>query len=97
MSPGGGELVATNEPTVISEPFLDAIVVEDSQSDGSFPNPPAPMRAIGVRFSVRSTIFSISSSRPKQAHGGGGGNSPGRTLRKSKTVNPMGYEIVDLL
>ena len=40
MSPGSGELVATNEPTVISEPFLDAIVVEDSQSDGSFPNPP---------------------------------------------------------
>ena len=40
MSLGGGELVATNEPTVVSKPFLYAIVVEDSQSDGGFPNPP---------------------------------------------------------
>jgi len=42
-----------------------------------FPMPPAPMRAMGVRFSVRPTILSISSSRPKNALGGGGGNSPG--------------------
>ena len=41
-----------------------------------FPIPPAPMRAIGVKFSTRPTIFSISSSRPKQALGGGGGDSP---------------------
>ena len=40
MSAGGGELVATDEPTVGSEPFLDAIVVEGGQSDGRFPNPP---------------------------------------------------------
>ena len=37
---GGGELVATDEPTVVSKPFLDAIVVKDSQGDGCFPNPP---------------------------------------------------------
>ena len=41
-----------------------------------FPIPPAPMRAIGVRFSARPTIFSISSLRPKQALGRGGGGSP---------------------
>ena len=41
------------------------------------PIPPAPMRAMDVRFSARPTIFSISSSRPKHAFGGGGGNSPG--------------------
>ena len=40
MGAGGRELVATDEPTVVSEPCLDAIVVEDSQSDGSFSNPP---------------------------------------------------------
>ena len=39
--------------------------------------PPAPMRAIEVRLSARPIIFSMSSSRPKQAPGGGGGNSPG--------------------
>jgi hypothetical protein len=35
----GGELVATDEPTVVTKPLLDAIVVEDGQGDGSFPNP----------------------------------------------------------
>ena len=39
MSARRRELVASDEPTVISEPFLDAIVVEDRQSDGRFPNP----------------------------------------------------------
>ena len=42
-----------------------------------FPIPPAPIRAIGVRLSERLMIFSISSPRPKQALGGGGGDSPG--------------------
>ena len=41
-----------------------------------FPIPPTPMRAIGARLSARLTIFSINSSRPKQAPGGGGGDSP---------------------
>ena len=36
------------------------------------PIPPAPMRAIGVRLSARPMIFSINSSRPIQAPGGGG-------------------------
>ena len=35
MSEGGGELVATDEPTMVAKPLLDAIVVEDGQSDGS--------------------------------------------------------------
>ena len=39
-----------------------------------FPIPPGPMRAIGVRFSAKPMIFSISSSRPKQVLGGGGGS-----------------------
>ena len=48
-----------------------------------FPIPPAPMRAMGVRFSAKPTILSISSSRPKHALGGGGGNSPGGMLYAS--------------
>ena len=36
----GWELVTTDKPTVVSKPFLDAIVVEDRQYDGCFPNPP---------------------------------------------------------
>ena len=42
-----------------------------------FPIPPAPMRAIGIRLSTRSTISPMSFSRPKKALGGGGGDSPG--------------------
>ena len=38
MTTGGSELVATNEPTVVAKPFLDPIVVEDSQSDGGLAN-----------------------------------------------------------
>ena len=40
------------------------------------PIPPAPMRAMGARFSARPTIFSINLLRPKQALGAGGGDSP---------------------
>ena len=52
-----------------------------------FPIPPAPMRAMGLRVSARSTIFSINPSRPKQALGRGGGNSPRRTLLKCQIVD----------
>jgi len=34
------ELVATDEPTVVSEQFPDATVVEDDESDSRFPDPP---------------------------------------------------------
>ena len=40
MRERGGELVTTDEPAVDSEPLLDAIVVEGSQSDGCFPDAP---------------------------------------------------------
>ena len=39
MSARCRELVTTDEPAVVSESFLDAIVVEDSQGDGCFPDP----------------------------------------------------------
>ena len=61
-----------------------------------FPIPPGPMRAIGVRFSARSMISSINLARPKQALGGGGGDSPGEILNIYKTVNPRVFEITDL-
>ena len=38
MGARGGELVATDESAVVPEPFLDAVVVEDGQSNGSFPD-----------------------------------------------------------
>ena len=40
MSAGCRELVATDEPAVVSKPLHDAIVVEDSQGNGRFSDPP---------------------------------------------------------
>ena len=40
MSEGSRKLIATDKPAVVSEPFLDTIVVYDSQSDGRLPDPP---------------------------------------------------------
>ena len=62
------------------------------------PMPPAPIRAIGVRVSANPTILSISSSRPKQILGGGGGNSPEGMLCKGKTVGPVvfTFKVADL-
>ena len=34
------ELVAADEPTVVSKSLADAIVVEDSKGDGRLPDPP---------------------------------------------------------
>ena len=39
MGEGGGELIATDEPTIVAETLLDAIVVEDCQSDGCLADP----------------------------------------------------------
>ena len=39
MGEGGGELITTNESTVVTKPLLDAIVVEDRQSDGCLADP----------------------------------------------------------
>ena len=38
VSTRGRKLVATDEPTVGAEPLLDAIVVEDRQSNGGLAN-----------------------------------------------------------
>ena len=59
------------------------------------PIPPAPMRATGFRFSARSMTFSINSSRPKQALGDGGGDSPctlGARIRPRFTVGGLEFK-----
>ena len=33
------ELVTSNEPTILAEPFLDPVVMEDGQSDGGLADP----------------------------------------------------------
>jgi hypothetical protein len=50
MSTRSWELVATNEPAVLAEPLLDAIVVEDSQSNGCLPDSPWTDESDGCKF-----------------------------------------------
>ena len=47
MGPCRLELITTDEPPVIAKLFFDAIVVQDSQSDGCFPNPARPNESDG--------------------------------------------------
>ena len=54
MSSRCGELVTANEPTAVSEPLRDAIMVEDSKSNGCFSDPP------WTNESDRSEVFSES-------------------------------------
>ena len=39
MSVGCGELIATVEPTVVTKPLFDAIVMENGQDDGCLADP----------------------------------------------------------
>ena len=47
MSTRGGKFVAADESTVVAKPFLDPIVVEDSQSDGCLANPTGTNESYG--------------------------------------------------
>ena len=38
MGARSGELITTDKPAIVPELFLDAVVVEDSKSNGCFPN-----------------------------------------------------------
>ena len=51
MSQRSGELVTANEPTVDAESLLDAIVVEDGESDGRLAN------SAGADESKRGEVF----------------------------------------
>lgn len=75
-------LITTNESTVIAKTFLEliAIVVEDLSAIDVFPIPPGPMRAMGSNFLASPMTFSTDPSRPEQAPGAGGGDSPRKLL-----------------
>ena len=51
MGERGGELVATNEPPVVTEPLFDAMMVKNSQGDGGLSD------SAGANESERSEVF----------------------------------------
>ena len=50
MRARSGELVATDESTIIAKPFLDAIVMEDGQRDGCLANPSSTDESNGFQI-----------------------------------------------
>jgi len=55
------ELVTTDKSTVVAEPVLDAIVVEDGEGDGRLPNTPCADESDGLEvFSESDDLFNQS-------------------------------------
>jgi hypothetical protein len=57
-------------------------------------NLPAPMKAVGTRFSAMPMISPIDPSHPKQALNGRGGDSSGGMLCKYKIADPMRVKLL---
>ena len=58
MGTRGRELIATDESTIIAKSFLNAMVVQDSEGDGCFPNPPCANESDRFKvFSETNDIF----------------------------------------
>jgi hypothetical protein len=82
------ELIAADESTVIAKPGLDAIVVEDGESDGGFPNPSCTDEGDGFEVFGETNELLDQFIASKKVPGRGGGNSPRGTLCGRKTVDP---------
>ena len=92
------ELVARVKSAVITEPFLNATVVEDSESYGCFSDPACTRECKGFQVFSVADHLSIRSSRPKQTlgGGGGGGDSPRGMLWGLDTVGSVVFIIASL-
>jgi hypothetical protein len=97
MSTRGWELVTTNEPPVLAKTFLDAIVVEGSQSNGSLPDPACTdesdgCQAVGETDDPLDQLVA-SETGPRRR----GRKLPGRCTRCGcENLNPISFEIADL-
>ena len=67
MKTRSGKLIATDESTVLAKSFLDSIVVEDSESDGCFPDPTRTDESDGFEVLGESDNFFNQFTSPKKA------------------------------
>ena len=52
------ELVATDEPAIITKPVLDAVVMKNGESDGCFPDPSCANEGYGFEvFGETNKLF----------------------------------------
>jgi hypothetical protein len=91
------ELVTTNEPAVIAKSLLDAIVVEDGESDRRLPDPSCTDESDGYEGSGETNDLLDQLIAPET-----GSRRRGRWLsryagRKCKIRNPLVVEAADLV
>jgi len=72
----GRELITVNKSTIVTKPLLDPVVVQNSQGNRGLSDSASTDEGDWGEV-LRSTTFSINSSRPKNVLGGRGGDSPG--------------------
>ena len=96
MSARGGELVATDEPAVVTKPLFDAIIVEGGQSDGRLANSASTDQSDwGDVFCETNDLFDqvvTSKEDPRLWRW----QFPGYTRCEYETLNPSVVEIADL-
>ena len=90
------ELIATNESAVLAKSFLDAIVVEDREGEGCFPDPPCADESNWFQVFNESDDLLDQPFASKTGLGAGGGDSPRKMLWEHKTVNVKIFNIADL-
>ena len=97
MGVGGRKLVATDEPAIVSESFLDATMVEDSEGNGGFLNPPWTDEGNWGKAFCETDDLLDQFIASETDLGSWGGDSPRGMLCEGKTVDPMLFEVADLV
>ena len=94
---GGRKLIAAKEPTVVSKSLLDALVVEDGQSNGGFPDSPwadEGDRGEGFREAHHLPDQFVA---PKTGSWWQGWNFARGDTMQDKDADPLAFEMVDLV
>ena len=97
MGEGGGELVASDDPPIVTETLLDAVVVEDCESDRCFADPSwTDQSDWGQVFSETNNLLNqiITSTAGPWRWGRG---FTGYTRSKREISDPLIVEIPDLV
>jgi hypothetical protein len=97
MSTRGGELIATNEPPVLAKTSLDAVVVEDGQSNGCLPDPACTDESDGCQVFGETDDLLDQLFAPETGPRWRGRRFSRRYTRwRCENLNLMSFEIADL-
>jgi hypothetical protein len=91
------ELVATDEPAVLAKPLLDAIVVEDSESDRRLPDPSCTDESDGCEGSGETNDLFDQLIAPETGSRRRGRRLSGCARCECKVRNSLAVEAADLV